>query len=99
MNKLDAKARKAQILAASLKAAETVGYTRVTLQQIADAAQVSKGLPITYFGTMDGWRRDVMREAIRTQNLRVLAQGLAARDRRALKAPEKLKIAALATCR
>lgn len=99
MKKLDAKAREAQILAASLKVAETVGYTRVTLQQIADAAQVSKGLPITYFGTMAAWRRKAMREAVRMRNLRIIAQGLAAGDPHAKKAPDELKTAALATCK
>lgn len=95
--KLDAKAREAQILAASLKVAETVGYSRVTLQQIADAAEVSKALPLAYFGTMASWRRKVMREAVRLRNLRIVAQGLAAGDPHARKAPPDLRIAALSS--
>lgn len=93
--KLNAKEREAQILRASLKAAETLGYHRMTLQQIADAAEVSKALPLAYFGTMSAWRRKVMREAVRLRNLRVIAQGLAAGDPHARKAPEDIRLAAL----
>jgi len=95
--KLDAKAREAQILAASLKLAESIGYTRVTLQQIADAAGVAKSLPLVYFGTMAGWRRKLMREAVRSGNLKVIAQGLAASDPHAKKAPDALRQQAAAT--
>lgn len=95
--KLDAKTREAQILAASLKLAESIGYSRVTLQQIADAAGVAKSLPLVYFGTMAGWKRKVMREAVRTSNLRVIAQGLAAGDPHAKKASPELRTQAAAT--
>jgi AcrR family transcriptional regulator len=96
--KMQAKDREQQILSASLTVAETAGYNRVTLDQIAKAAGVSKALPLAYFGTMNGWRRKVMREAIRRRNLRVVAQGLAAGDPHAKKAPDDLKAAALASC-
>jgi hypothetical protein len=46
---------------------------------------------------MEQMRRHVMREAIRTENLAVLVQGLVAKDRHALKATAELKAAAIAT--
>lgn len=93
---MDAVERRAQILAAALDAAETHGYRNLTLQQIATAAGVSKGLPMAYFGTMTALRRAVMREAVRVANLRVIAQGLVANDSHARKAPSDLKTKALA---
>lgn len=88
--------REAELLDASLKAAEQHGYNRVTLQQIADAAGVSKQTPITYFGTMAKWRRKVMRHAVEKRCLRVIAQGIVMRDPHALKAPAEIQAEALA---
>lgn len=94
--KINAEQRRAQILAAALRLSETHGYTKVTLQQIADAAGVSKGLPMTYFSTMTGIRRAIMCEAVRTSNLRVIAQGLVVGDDHAKKAPQRIRQQALA---
>lgn len=94
---LDAKQRRADILAAALRASECHGYARVTLQQIADEAGVSKPLPLHYFGTMPQLRRCIMREAVRLRNVVLVAQGLALKDPHALKAPDDLKALASAS--
>ncbi len=89
--KLAARERTAQILAAALKLAMRAGYTRITREAIAAAAGVSPGLVTHHMGTMEQLRRDVMREAIRAKCLPVIAQGVVARDRHALKAPRELQ--------
>ena len=92
-------ARSRNIIDAALKAAlaHPGGYMGVTREKIAEVAQCSPGLVSRYLGTMDATRRTIMREAIRAEALKIIAQGLAVRDRTALKAPEELKARALAT--
>lgn len=96
IQKMDAAQRRAQILAAALQAAETHGYRNLTLQQIASAAGVSKGLPMVYFGTMTALRRALMREAVKVSNLKVIAQGIVADDPHVRKASPELRARALA---
>ena len=96
-SKLAARERTAQILTSALKLAAQSGYARVTREALATAAGVSPALVSHHMGTMVELRRDIMREAIRVQNLRVIAQGLAARDAHARKAPPELQARALAS--
>lgn len=86
-----AKTRQRDIITAALRMAERHGYAAVTRDQIADAAGCSPGLVSVHFGTMPQLRRAIMGEAIRTRALAVIAQGLAARDKRAMGAPEELR--------
>lgn len=79
------------ILAAGLKLAEDVGYQRLTREALAKAAMVSPGLINFYFGNMTKAREAVMAEAVRTSNVAVVAQGLAAGDPVAAKAPQALR--------
>lgn len=94
--KLEARERKAQILRAALDlcSARTT-YTRVTRDQIAERAGVPPSLITYHLGSMTDLRRHIMREAIRSECLAVIAQGIAARDRHAMKAPEDLRARAL----
>lgn len=94
--KLEARVRIAAILAAAITVAKAKGYTHITRKDIAEHAGIPETLVSYHCGTMDSLRRDVMREAIRTECLPVLAQGLVARDRHAAKAPDELKKKALA---
>lgn len=101
--------RRAQILSAAMKLAVKRGYQNVTRDEIAAAAGVSAGLVNKYFSTMPQLRRDVMRAAVRAAStgqpgtavipemLTIVAQGIVARDRHALKAPDIVKNAALAS--
>lgn len=88
---LTARDRRAQILTAGLPVAEKKGYTRVTRDDLAEAAGVPPSLVSYHLGTMADVRRHLMREAIRAECLPVIAQGLAMGDARAKKAPEDLR--------
>ena len=94
--KLEARARVAQILKAALElCGEGAHYVRITRDEIAKKAGIPSSLVAYHCGTMADLRRDIMREAVRVENLAVIAQGLAARDRHALKADEALRRRAL----
>lgn len=89
--------RRSQILVAAIERARVAGYQNVTREMIAADAQCSTGLVSKYLGTMIDLRRSVMRAAIKDGVLEIVAQGLVAKDRHALKAPDTLKQAALAS--
>lgn len=94
--KLQARERVAQILKAALDiCSKKTTYSRVTREQIAECAGIPPTLITYHCGTMADLRRDIMREAVRVECLPVIAQGLAARDRHALKASEELRRRAL----
>ena len=90
--------RKEQILIAALKVAgRPGGWAKLTRDAVAKEAGCAEGLPSKYFGTMVAFRRAIMRAAIQDWNLSVIAQGLAAGDKVAVKAEEALKRKALDT--
>lgn len=92
--RLTRRARHDSILAAAVRLAEIKGYTKVTRDDIALAAGCSPALVSEVLGTMVALRRQIQRAAIANEVVPVIAQGLAARDPHALKAPAYLKIAA-----
>jgi hypothetical protein len=83
--------REDQILGSALKLSEELGYNRISRAMIANDAGVSESLVSNYLGTMTDLRRTVIRHAILRENLVILAQGLAAGDVHAKKAPQELK--------
>jgi AcrR family transcriptional regulator len=83
--------RKEEILAAALKLAAKHGYTQVTRDDIADKVGVGGGAIHYHFGTMAKLRTELMRYAVKQRHPRVVAQGLAGRNRHALKADDALK--------
>lgn len=90
--------RKYQILTAALAvAARPGGWSKLTRDAVAREAQCADGLVSKYFGTMTQMRRTVMRSAVLTENLAIVAQGLATGDPHAQKADESLKRKALET--
>lgn len=90
--------RKYQILAAALAvAARPGGWSKLTRDAVAREAQCADGLVSKYFGTMTQMRRTVMRSAVLTENLAIVAQGLATGDIHAQKADPELKARALNT--
>lgn len=97
MSRLKPTDRKQQILAAALVIAKRAGYAHVTREAIAVEAECAPALVSNYFGTMTSMRRDIMRAAIRERVLTIVAQGLAAGDAHARKAPDDIKQAALAS--
>lgn len=95
--RLKPKDRKNQLVQAALEVAEQYGYNTMRREDIAHHAQVSEGLVSQYLGTMPQLRRTIIRHSIKTRNLSVLAQGIVNRDPHALKAPEDLRQAAVAS--
>lgn len=93
--KLEARERIAQILKAALELSPRIGYSRLTRDDIAQRAKIPPSLITYHLGTMPELRRHIMREAVRVECLPVIAQGLACRDRHALKASEELRQRAL----
>ena len=90
--------RKQQILTAAIRvAARPGGWAKLTRDAVAREAQCADGLVSKYFGTMTQMRRTVMRSAVLTENLAIVAQGLATGDPHAQKAAPELKAQALAT--
>ena len=87
--------RKAEILTAALHEARAVGYRAVTRDAVAVRAGCSPALISAHFGTMLQFHRAVMSAAIARSDLPVIAQGLAAGDPKAQRAPEAVKRAAL----
>jgi AcrR family transcriptional regulator len=88
--------RKTAILKAAMDVAQTAGYSRVTLQEVARQARCTHGLVLYYFSTVAQLRRAVMSEAIRVGDAAIIAQGLAIGDSKAKRAPPELKAAAAA---
>ena len=95
--RLNPKDRKAEILHAALLVAELKGYSHIQRSDVATAAGVSPARVSQLFNTMVQLRRAVMRHAIKTRHHKIIAQGLAVGDKQALKAPQELKQAAVAT--
>lgn len=92
----DAGLRKEHILGIALTMAEAAGYTRINRAELAEAAGISESLIQYHFGSMENLRRAIMRHAVHTKRLAVIAQGLAVKDPHALKAPEAVQLEAIA---
>jgi len=92
---MKAEIRKAEILTAAVEVASRYGYMNMRREDIAKLAGCATGSVNNYYGTMSQLRRAVMREAIHTNNYTVIAQGLAHKDRCALKAPPEVKQAVI----
>lgn len=88
--------RKQQILDEALKQSETLGYQNITRERLAAGVGVSPALVSMYFLLMVELKAAVVAEAVRVENLTVIAQALAARDPAAQRVPAALKRKALA---
>lgn len=89
--------RKPQLLEAAVAVAVEHGLQATTRALIATRAGVAPGLITHYLGTMAELRRAVMRQAVKQEILPIIASGLAARDKQALKAPPEVRARALAS--
>lgn len=96
MTRLNPEVRKAQLIDVALKLAAKHGLANVRRDQIAEAADVSPGLVSHALGTMTEMRRTIMRQAIAREVLPIIAEGIVAKDKTALKAPDALRKRALA---
>lgn len=88
--------RTEQLLDAALALAAASGLRTMTRDALAEAAGVSPGLISARLGTMDAMRRSVMRAAVTQGCIPVVAEGLALRDKHALRADEALRAACAA---
>lgn len=89
--------RKASILDAALAAARKHGYNDFRLVHVAELAECSTGLVMSYYKTMAQVRRDVMRAAIRDELLPIIATGIVLKDPYCRKITPELRARALAT--
>lgn len=89
--------RTAQLIEVALRLASKSGLANLRRDQIATAAGVSQGLVTERLGTMIEMRRTIMRQAVVREVLPIIAEGIVAKDRNALKAPPELKARALAS--
>lgn len=87
--------RRRELLDAALALATEGHYMRVSRYAIAKRAGCSDSLIQHHLGTMCKLRRAVMRAAVMTECLPVIAQGIVAKDPQALKAPAALRERAL----
>ena len=88
---MTAKDRTEHLLDVALDMAADIGIDNLTRDGIADAAGVSHCLVTFRLGQKTELLRNVMRRAIKKENLAVLAQGLARNDKVAAKATPDLK--------
>lgn len=90
--------RKEQLISSALDCFEKTDkpFMKVTRADIAEEAGVSEPLITHHLGTMVDLRRDIIRHAIKQERLKIIAQGLAAGDPHARKAPQELKDRAVA---
>lgn len=96
MKRLLPQDRKTEIIDAALRVAERPGaYSKLTRVGIATEAGCAEGLVSRYFGTMNAFKRVVMRAAIQRSNLSIIAQGLACGDNVAAKVHPDIKNQAL----
>ena len=85
------KVRKEEILSAALDIAKTSGLAAVSGKKIAAALGIGRTGIMHHIISMHELRCAVMRRAIKTEELVIIAQGLAAGDPIAQEAPEGLR--------
>jgi len=86
---------KIEMTAAAVTLAARHGYRHVTREQIAAAVGKAPSAVSYHLGTMEATRRCIVREAIRTENLPVLGQAIAAKDPHARKVSPELRTKAI----
>lgn len=89
--------RRAEILAAAMVEARTVGFQWITREAVASLAGCSEATVSMSFGSMPDLKRAVLAEAVRVEDLVIVAQGLADRHAIVLAASEDLRKRAAAT--
>jgi AcrR family transcriptional regulator len=67
---------KDKILATAVKIAETEGFRNVTRDAVANRMEVAAGSVSYHFKTMKNLQREVVKAAIESENLAIIAQAL-----------------------
>ena len=94
---LPSEVRGQQLLDVAVALASKGGLANLTREKIALQANVSPGLVSHRLGTMENLRRSVMRQAVVREDMKLLAEGLVARNPIVMKAPEELRQRAAAS--
>tara|TARA_Y100000310_G_scaffold202686_1_gene202928 strand:- start:414 stop:695 length:282 start_codon:yes stop_codon:yes gene_type:complete len=89
--RLEPEVRKTQILTKALDLATESHYMLVTQREIADALNISVSLILSYFGSMDELRYDIVQKAIDVDNQQVMSQAMTAGHKLAHTIPGGLK--------
>lgn len=89
--------RREQVVEAALQIAQAKPYWQISRNELADAIDVAGSVVQYHFGTVKKMRRAIMRAAVHREDLKVIAQGIAAQDPHALKAPDELRARAIAS--
>ena len=87
--------RKMQILLVAKHFALSKGYRNVTRHEIARRAKCSVSLISYHFKDCENLHSAIMTDAVRDQDLKILAQGIIAGDPIAVAAPRSLKSRAI----
>lgn len=82
--------RRDEVLAVALALSVEGCYRNVTRQDIAERIGITPQAIQHHIGTMADLRRDIVRAAVRSECLPVLAQAMAYKDPHVMKAPEDL---------
>lgn len=88
---------KDKILDAAFALAVECGYRGIRRDAIAERAGVAGGTVNLHFATMGNLKAAIMRRAIESEQLDILAAGMAEGDQTAMKAPKPLRVRALQT--
>ena len=78
--RLSADHRRAQIIGKAVELSRGGGLYRWTLQNVADALEISRPTILYYFGSAQGLRSEIIGAAIREPDLDILTQALTACD-------------------
>lgn len=95
MKRLRAEDRKLSIFEAMLPLAETHGYSNVTRDMVGESLGITGNAVQHHFRTMEAMREEFIDFAIRNEILSIVAQAVAAGNKKALLAPEELRRRAL----
>lgn len=96
-NRMAAVDRKQSILDGAVKLAQRQHYATITRDQLASACDVAGALINHYFGTIEKLRDEIVKEAVRREVLRVVAQGIIAKHPATRRASLDLRRRALAS--
>jgi AcrR family transcriptional regulator len=88
---------KDKILDAAFTLACEGGYRALRRDMIAERAGVAGGTVNLHYGKMDDLKAAIMKRAIESEQLDILAAGMAECDPVAMKAPKPLRVRALQT--
>ena len=65
---------------AALKLAAKHGYQHITREQVAAEADVGAGTVNLHYSSMAKLKKEIVRHAVRTENLKIIAQAIVAKD-------------------